>query len=468
MLLILAKAITPKTYLQPLLFYRFSIAHLGCKTNVAHVNPSRRSFLKASTAFGPLIVKSSVLGNDKRSTPNERVNLACIGTGNMGTNNLKAFLRDERVQVVAICDVDDKHRANALNIAGLKTSDGYRDFRQIINRPDIDAVMIATPDHWHSYITIAAANAGKDIYCEKPLAASITEGRIATNAVTKNKRVLQCGTWRRSGIYTRWACELVQNGYIGKLRSIEVGVLGTFRIRGGYTGLEPPEPVPDHFDYEMWKGPTADAPYTASRCHFNFRWINQYAPGYVTDWGVHFLDVAQWGNDTDHTTPVAVRATDIVRRNQGIYDAAESFHIDYLYENGVEMTFFSTDENEKLGVKFIGDEGWVFTQDSVFKTYPENLRTNRIKNSDKRLYVSTNHHRNFIDSVFSRHPTASPIETAHRAASCCHIGAIAAEQPGEELKFDPVNESFIGNSQANRMLRRPMRDRWSVYKTDSI
>ena len=430
---------------------------------------SRRSFIKTSpaAALGPLIVKSSVLGNEERPPPSERITLACIGTGNMGTNNLRAFLRDERVQVVAIGDVDDKHRSNALNIADLKPSDGYRDFRQIIERPDIDAVMIATPDHWHSYITIAAANAGKDIYCEKPLAASIAEGRIVSDAVKKNKRVLQCGTWRRSGLYTRWACELVQNGYIGKLKAIEVGVLGKFRIRGGYTGLEQPQAVPEHFDYKMWMGPTADAPYTAARCHFNFRWINQYAPGYITDWGVHFLDVAQWGNDTDNNTPISVKATDIVKRNKGIYDAAESFHIEYLYENGVEMTLFSTDEKEKLGVKFIGEEGWVFTQDSVFKTYPENLRTTRIKNSDKRLYVSTNHHRNFVDSVFSRHPTASPVEAAHRAATCCHIGAIAAEQPGEKLIFDPVSESFTGNDQANRMLMRPMRRSWSVYAPDS-
>ena len=426
---------------------------------------SRRSFIKATAAatLGPLIVPSSVLGNDQRPAPSDRVTVACIGTGNMGTNNLKAFLQDERVQVVAICDVDEKHRANALEIAGLKPTDGYSDFRRVLEREDIDAVMIATPDHWHSYITIAAANAGKDIYCEKPLAGSIREGRIVSDVVRKNKRVLQCGTWRRSGLYTRWACELVQNQYIGELKEIKVGVLGEFRIRGGYTGLEQPEAIPDYFDYEMWMGPTAYAPYTAARCHFNFRWINQYAPGYITDWGVHFLDVSQWGNDSDDTTPVAVRAMEIARRDRGIYDAAESFRIEYLYQNGVKMTMFSTDDDEKLGIKCIGEDGWVFTQDKVFKTYPENLRTTRIKNSDKRLYVSTNHHRNFIDSVKSRHSTAAPVEVAHRSATCCHIGAIAAELEGEELKFDPVSEQFTNHPLANQMLEKPMRDEWSVY-----
>ncbi len=275
--------------------------------------------------------------------------------------------------------------------------------------------------------------------------------------------MLQCGTWRRSGLYTRWACELVQNQYIGELKSIEVGVLGEFRVRGGFTGLELPEAVPDHFDYEMWKGPTAYAPYTPARCHFNFRWVNQYAPGNITDWGVHFLDVAQWGNDSDNTTPIAVKTTEVGRRNKGIYDAPESFRIEYLYKNGVKMTMFSTDDSEKLGIKFIGTEGWVFTQDKVFKTYPENLRTTRIQNSDKRLYVSTNHQRNFIDSVKSRHTTAAPVDVAHRSATCCHMGAIAAEQMGTELAFDPVAERFTNNELGNSLLKKPMCDAWSIY-----
>jgi predicted dehydrogenase len=428
---------------------------------------SRRIFLKSSAAAavstGVMIVPSSVLGDEKRPAPSERITLACIGVGNMGTKNLKAFLQDERVQVVAICDVDEKHRANALEVAKLKPSDGYGDFRQVLERKDIDAVMIATPDHWHSFITVAAANAGKDIYCEKPLAASIREGRIVCDTVAKNKRILQCGTWRRSGLYTRWACELVQNQYIGELREIEVGVPGEFAIRGGYTGLEAPEAVPGYFDYQMWMGPTTHAPYTAARCHFNFRWINQYAPGYITDWGAHFLDVSQWGNDSDDTTPIAVRAIDVTKRNKGIYDAAESFRIEYRYKNGVKMSMFSTTDVNKLGIKFIGEAGWVFTQDDIFITSPEKLRVTRIKNSDKRLYVSTNHHRNFIDSIKSRHPTAAPPEVAHRAATCCHLGAIAAEQVGTELSFDPVSERFTNNDLANQMLRRPMLDPWSIY-----
>lgn len=169
------------------------------------------------------------------------------------------------------------------------------------------------------------------------------------------------------------------------------------------------------------------------------------------------------GNDSEHTTPIAVKATEVGRRNKGIYDAPESFRIEYLYKKGVTMTMFSTDDSEKLGIKFIGTDGWVFTQDKVFKTYPENLRTTRIQNSDKRLYVSTNHHRNFIDSIKSRHLTAAPVDIAHRSATCCHMGAIAAEQMGTDLAFDPVAERFTNSPRANRMLEKQMRDEWSVY-----
>ena len=184
---------------------------------------SRRNFLqKASLASVPLIVNSSVLGRGGATSPNSRVQLACIGVGGQGTGNMNNFLQDDRVKVLAICDVDQNHRSRALGIAKLNDEDGYNDYRELMNRKDIDAVMIATPDHWHSLITLAAARSGKDIYCEKPLTASIGEGRLVSDVVKNEKRVLQCGTWRRSGIHTRMACEWVRNGYIGDLKKVEV------------------------------------------------------------------------------------------------------------------------------------------------------------------------------------------------------------------------------------------------------
>ncbi|MEM7387975.1 MAG: Gfo/Idh/MocA family oxidoreductase, partial [Verrucomicrobiota bacterium] len=375
--------------------------------------------------------------------------------------NLKSFLQDDRVQVVGICDVDQQHLRQGLKTAGLNESAGTGDFRELLARKDIDSVMIATPDHWHSIITAAAARAGKDIYCEKPLAASVAEGRFVSDLIKKEKRVLQCGTWRRSGIKTRMACEWIRNGYIGDLKSIEVGVPGKFAIRGGHTGLEEAQPVPEGFDYEMWLGPAPSAPYSPARCHFNFRWVMDYAPGYITDWGAHFLDVAQWGNGTDDSTPTEVVASGITTRAKGIYDAPESFRIDYQYKNGVTMSMISTEDESKWGVKFVGTEGWVFTENERLETHPASLLRTRLKKTDKPLYQSNDHHRNFIDCVKSREITAAPAETAHRAATTCHLGTIASilKRP---LKFDPVKEHFPGDDEANQWLMRTMRGPWQL------
>ncbi|MGA2258675.1 MAG: Gfo/Idh/MocA family oxidoreductase, partial [Thermoguttaceae bacterium] len=324
---------------------------------------TRRGFLQGTMIGGgsamslPFLIPASSLGADEKVAPHSRINLACIGVGGQGTGNLMSFLNDERVQVVAICDVDDNHRNNALQIAKLKEGAGYKDFRKLLARKDVDAVMIATPDHWHSLVTVAACRAGKDIYCEKPLTASIGEGRFVSDLVRREKRVLQCGTWRRSGVYTRMACELTRNGYIGELKEIEVGVPASFQINGGYTGLEAPRPAPKELDYEMWLGPAPEAPYTPARCHFNFRWILDYAPGYITDWGAHFIDVAQWGNNSDDTTPVIIKASDVLFREKGIYNAPERFRIEYQYGNGVRMTMVATADSAKHGTKFIRTKG---------------------------------------------------------------------------------------------------------------
>jgi len=400
-------------------------------------------------------------GAEGSTAPNDRIGMAFIGVGGMGTGNLRAFLGDKRVQAVAVCDVDENHRNRALGIAGLKADAGYGDYREVLARDDVDTVMIATPDHWHALITVAACRAGKDIYCEKPLTASIREGRIVSDVVRKEKRVLQCGTWRRSMARVRTACELVRNGYIGELQSIEVGVPGHFQIRGGYTGLEQPVPVPKHFDYEMWQGPAPAAPYTPARCHFNFRWIADYAPGYITDWGAHFIDVAQWGNETDDTAPVSARATDIRFRDKGIYDAPEGFNIEYRYASGVRMTMLSTGDGRKHGTRFVGSEGWIFSEGNRMEARPVSLLREKLKDGEKGLYVSGNHQRNFIDCVLSREETAVTADTAHRTATCCHLGTVAV-LARREVTFDPEAETFPGDDEAARLATRPMRAPWTL------
>jgi predicted dehydrogenase len=422
------------------------------------MNTSRRQFLKSAA---PLILPAATLGRAGAVSPNGKVRLACIGVGGQGTSNLRAFLADERVQVVAICDVDGQHRDRAMELAKLTKADCYNDFRDVLARSDVDAIMNATPDHWHAHIAVAAAKAGKDLYSEKPLGASIGEGRAICEAVKQHQRVLQCGTWRRSGLKVRMACELVRNGYIGELKEIEVGVPGTFAIRGGFTGMEGPEPVPAHLDYNLWLGSAPERPYTAARCHFNFRWIDEYAPGYITDWGAHFVDVAQWGAGMDETTPVEVNATEVKRRDKGLYDAPEQFRIEYRYSNGVKMTMFSTTDKATYGTRFIGSEGWVFSESEQLKASSMDILRIKMKEGDTRLYVSKHHHRNFIDAVLERGRTAAPAEIAQRAAIICHMGSIAARL-GQPLKFDPKAERFEGSEAANALLTRPMRGPWTI------
>lgn len=423
----------------------------------------RRRFLTSSAAAltGPLLMSGRSLGLDGAVAPSNKVRLACIGVGGMGTGNLKSFLNDERVEIVAICDVDSTHRKAAAALAGLKEGDLYNDFREVLARKDVDAVMNATPDHWHAVIATAAAAAGKDLYSEKPLGAGIADGRAICRAVAAHGRVLQCGTWRRSGLKTRLACEWVRNGHIGDLKVIEVAVPGKFRVAGGFDGTEPNAPVPPQIDYPMWLGPAPEVPYSPARLHYNFRWITDYAPGYITDWGAHFLDVAQWGAGMDDTPPTEVSATGLVRREKGIYNAPESFRIEYQYANGTRIVMVSDTDPKAWGIRFVGTKGTIFTENDRLEADPPRLRAIKPGSGEVKLFESKNHHRNFIDAVLTRGQTAAPAPVAQRAATLCHLGAISAAL-GRPVKFDGVAENFGSDAAANAMLARPLRGPWQL------
>lgn len=424
---------------------------------------SRRRFLttSAGAVAAPLILPGRVLGLDGAVAPNSKVRLACIGVGGMGTGNLKAFLNDERVEVVAIADVDSTHRKAAGELTKLKGGDLHNDWREVIARSDVDAIMNATPDHWHACIATAALAAGKDLYSEKPLASGIADGRAICRAAEAHQRVLQCGTWRRSGMKTRLACEWVRNGHIGDLKVIEVGVPGKFRVGGDFTGTEPFGAPPPEIDYPMWLGPAPEVPYSPARLHYNFRWINDYAPGYITDWGAHFLDVAQWGAGMDGTSPTEISATGVVSRTKGIYNAPESFRIEYQYTNGTRVVMTSTDNEKEWGIRFVGTKGTIFTENERLETDPFSLRSVRPKDGEVHLFESKNHHRNFIDAVLTRGPTAAPAPVAQRAATMCHLGAISAAL-GRPIHFDPEQESFGSDKEANQLLARPLRGPWKL------
>jgi len=430
---------------------------------------SRRWFLKCATAAvaGPVIVPSSVFG---ATAPSKRVTMGCIGVGGQGTHDMPTFLYNPGVQVVAVCDVDAARAQRAKQIveshyAAKKPTGAYKgcamtgDFREILARDDIDTVMIATPDHWHALISIEAARHGKDMYCEKPMAYSVAEGRSVVDAVNRHGRILQTGTQRRSSARIRRGCELVRNGHIGRLHTVRVGLPGGFAIRGGdFGGIQPAMPVPPGFAYDMWLGPAPWAPYTKGRCHFNFRWILDYGEGYISDWGAHYLDVAQWGMGTDLTGPVEIEAEARFPR-EGLYDAPTDFHIVYTYANGVRLI---CSNKETLGMRFEGDAGWIHLEKpgAAIAADPPGILESELGPDEIHLGTSKSQHGNFIECVRSRCRPTAPAEIGHRSATVCHLGMIAALL-GRKLRWDADRETFVNDPEADRLLSRPMRAPWA-------
>lgn len=411
--------------------------------------------------------------------PSRRVTVGVIGTGNQGFNDIKSFLRDERVQIVAVCDVNRQspgywdgaiagrepardlvewHYARAKRSGVYKGCAMHDDFRDVLRRSDIDAVLIALPDHWHAISVIQAAKAGKDIYGEKPLSLTIAEGRAMANAVRDHRRVFQCGSQQRSDVRFRKACEIVRNGAIGKLHTVLCGLPGGTPDFGRTGDRQDPEPVPAGFNYDMWLGPAPDAPYAPGRCHVNFRWILDYSGGQITDWGGHHPDIAQWGMGTELTGPVAIRNGQATWAREKLWNTATDFHFEAMYESGVRMIYSS---RVRGGVTFQGSDGWVWVNRGAIEASPLSLLDYEPGEKEVRLYRSTNHVGNFIDCVLSRKETVAPIEQAHRSITIAHLGNISLRL-GRDVKWDPKAERFIGDEQANAMLSRPMRKPWSL------
>ncbi|MCC6699275.1 MAG: Gfo/Idh/MocA family oxidoreductase [Candidatus Hydrogenedentes bacterium] len=434
---------------------------------------SRRQFLKrgalaAAGAVGfPYIVPASALGLDGTIAPSNRITIASIGVGGQGTGNLRAFLGQPDTQVLAVCDVDCNHRDRAKQIVeetyGAKMTSGeykgcdfYTDFREVLARPDVDAVCITTPDFWHAVIAVAAAEAGKDMYCEKPLANSIGEGRAVVNAVNRYGRVFQTGSHERSRSNARYACELVRNGRIGKLHTIHVNLPLDHYDLNLNVG---PMPVPEGFDYDMWLGPRPWAPYTELRCHFFFRFILDYSGGEVTDRGAHIIDLGQLGNATDRTGPQTVSGWGEFPR-EGLFNTAKKFEFQFTYANGVKMICKSEGTR---GVKFEGTDGWVFIHihGGNLEAEPASLLKEIIGPNEEHLGRSPGHHRDFLNNVKLRGECFAPPEVGHRSASMCHLANIAMKL-GRELKWDPDKELFTNDSEANSLLMPSLRAPWHV------
>lgn len=458
-------------------------------------NITRRRFLKgaalgAAAAYGmPAIVPSSVLG---ALAPSNRINVAMIGLGNQGTLDLAAFLQQDDVQVVGVCDVNtashgyrtpdqflgrkpgqdavNAYYAKKNDAAEYKGCDAYTDFREVIGRADADAVVIVVPDHWHSYMTIMAAKAGKDIYCEKPLSLTIRQGQEMVKAVREHKRVLQTGSMWRSNGAARHACELVRNGRIGQVKRI-ISEVSENNFKGPGPGWKP-MPVPEGFDYEMWLGPAPAAPYHADRCFYRFRFILDYSGGQTTNFGCHSNGLAQWALGVDNSGPIEFEDAGSEWPEPGdLFTTPTKIDFRARYSDGPELICQTTKRG--FGTRFEGTEGWV-EFGGALKTFPESLKDSEIgpqeihlpaaiKNRQKDAparSMSYDHVRNFVDCMKSREDPVEPVEAGHRTASLCHLGNIAMKLH-RKIKWDPQQEQIIGDDEAAKMLSRPMREPWN-------
>ncbi len=427
---------------------------------------SRRRFMQRSAIVAggiaaPWIVPSSALGRGARPAPSNLITMASIGVGGMGSGNMHNFMNLDDCRVLAVCDVDREHAAGAKQRVDEKYGNQdckvYHDFRDVLARDDIDAVVISTPDHWHAAIAVAAAAAGKDIYCEKPISHCYLEGRAIADAVKRYGRVWQTGSWQRSVGNFRQACELVRNDRIGKVHTIEVGlpVNGSSREYVPFTQQTPP----DQLDYEFWVGPSPRVAYQEKRVHYHWRWHLNYGGGALLDWIGHHLDIAHWGMNWDHSGPIEIDAHGVYQGN-GIYNAAHQFHVAMKYRGDVSLTV-SGNEGMATGTKWIGSDGWVYVDRGRIDAHPKSLLKEQMGPQDTHLLHSPGHGRNFIDCIKLRKQALTPAETAHRSVAPGHLGQISM-QLGRKLRFDPDTEQIIDDPTATRMLGHGMRAPWSL------
>ncbi len=435
-----------------------------------HKRATRRGFLKAAVAAAaaPYFVPARVLAAPGRRGANDRINVGFIGVGNMGGGHLGGFLGDSEVQVVAICDVDavkreaarqrvETHYADQRAAGAFSGCETYNEFELLLEREDIDAVLIAAPDHWHAIIAIAACAAGKDVYCEKPLALTVREAEAMVAAARRYARVFQTGSQQRSESNFRYACELVRNGRIGTLRTVHVGIAGPSRER-----CFPAEPVRPGLDWERWLGPAPWAEYNAERCSGSYsggwRHVRDYSGGMTTDWGAHHYDIAQWGMGMDGSGPV-----EIVPPPGGMPavtqtpDPSKGPTMEFRYANGVTMYHGGAN-----GILFTGDEGKVEVNRGYFRTWPEEIGKQPIGPNDIHLYESPGHRQDWLSCIRRRRRPICDVEVGASTITVCHLANIAY-WTGRPIRWDPERREIIGDERAARWLDRPKRTPWRTH-----
>lgn len=439
---------------------------------------TRRRFMgwgAAALGFPAIIPARVVRGAD---APSNRVTLAAIGCGGRGGAVNRGIASLDGVQYLAAVDPFKERREMFAQLLDGQSKYGavakpHADFREVIARDDIDAVVVCTPDHWHVPVALAAARAGKDMYVEKPLGVSLAWAKVLREEVRRHGNVFQYGTQQRSDAKFRFACEMVRNGRIGRLQRIEAwcadisSQYGAFHVKE--FGSTEPAPVPEGFDYDLWLGPAPLAPYTIDRCtNFGAYHIFDYALGFIAGWGAHPLDIAQWGKEADASGPVEYAGTGTLPE-KGLFDTVSSWDVGCRYADGVEMRFMSHRVAAPIiagyrqpndhGTTFFGTDGWISVdRRAVHASDPGLLRT-RFGPDEVRLYESPRHDQNFIDCIRTRRPTISTLENAIRSDTISHLSDIAV-RIGRKIRWDPAREEILEDVAAARMLDRPLRGPW--------
>jgi predicted dehydrogenase len=435
-------------------------------TDFSSIN--RRQFIHrigaiAGIAAAPALIPSRTFANFRQQSPNDRINAAAIGVGKQGSGLLHGFLRTPGVQVVAVCDVDrdklERARQWVDSYYTERTGSTYSgcqatvDFREIIGSKDIDIVVIATPDHWHTLPSILSVRAGKDVYCEKPLTLTLDEGRVLTSEVRRTGRVLQTGSMQRSSDQFRFACELVRNGYIGDVRHVRISISTGFIPHPIDCDL-PAEATPAVLEWDIWQGQAPVRPYNAiiaPPISFDgypaWRNYRAYSGGGMTDWGAHHFDIAQWGLGMDESGPVQITPAAL----------SDYKLLTYRYQNGIEMT---TDFDDNF-IRFEGSDGIIRVNRSYLITEPQTLLSVQIKPDEIHLNESKNHIADFISAVRDRRRPIADVAIGARSVAVCHLGNLA-QQLGRTLHWNPEKEEFICDDEANRLRGRAQRSPWEI------
>lgn len=431
---------------------------------------NRRQFIKQTAALAagavgfPYFVPSSALGKAGTIAPSNRLVMAQIGCGSMGSGNMNSFLSKEGVQFVAVCDVDTQHAANQKRAADGKYGNSdcrvYDDFQQMLETESLDAVSHAVPDHGHAPVALACARKGIDVYGEKPFARSIGEGRAMCQAIARYGIIWQTGSWQRSVGNFHKAAELVRNGRIGKVKYTEVGLPNGNRQSPRVKLLKEPE----HINWQRWLGPAPWRPYQDfgnGGPHWNWRWIMDYSGGQLTDWAGHHIDIAHWGLDLERTGPVEIEGKGQYPTS-GIYNVPYAYDFTCTYANGVKIRVANASvQPHGMGTCWYGESGWIHVSRGGLWASDEAILRDTVGPNETQLYLSEDHQQNFIDCVRSRKETIAPAEVAHRSISAGLLGEIAM-LTGRKLKWNPEKEHFVGDDEANRYLLRPYRQPWHL------